>query len=84
MLLAMVLVFFFSFLSYFYLFICSILSPFGFSPLISYLLNKDLGHRRFHSISHGTCFFFFFFPLLVLFLFIYLFHLVPFWFLAPY
>jgi hypothetical protein len=56
MLLAMVLVFFFSFLSYFYLFICSILSPFGFSPLISYLLNKDLGHRRFHSISHGTCF----------------------------
>jgi hypothetical protein len=46
--------------------------PLDSLPFVCYLTNKDLGHRRFHFTSHGTCFFwsiFFFFPSCPLFIF---------------
>jgi hypothetical protein len=35
--------------------------PLDSLPFVCYLTKKDLGHRRFHFTSHGTCFFFCFF-----------------------
>jgi hypothetical protein len=36
----------------------SLVSSFGFSPLHLLFINKDLGHRSFHSTGHGAPFFY--------------------------